>query len=153
MAVTVYATGDSIRSEGNLPVGIDDTILAPHIATASMKMKRLITDAVYSANLDIATKPTEFADLQKAESNLALSYAIYALNIETQGNGILRTKGWDQSRSELLSQSECDKLSEHFYDIAMEVLEAYVPAFTGDPNITEDDDDIFQGGNFNLIAV
>lgn len=154
------ATTDLIRSEGNLPESILDGVLQPHLTKATLEMKKLLGSAKYAAikayeNSTVEEEINAFTACSVAEANIALSYAVYALNMETEGSGIVRTRGWDQSRSDLLSQNELESLSQHFKDTAMSLIEDYLPKPTDDP-ATEDKDESktsvsFKG--FSLSAI
>jgi hypothetical protein len=90
----------------------------------------------------------------KAECLLAFGYAIPFLNIETSGRGIVSSKGWDQSRSELMSQSQVDQLVEKVREQAMNLLSPYLPEI--DDTTDEDDEQenvILQAGGISMIAI
>lgn len=117
-------------SEGNLGKETDENILLPHIQLAHIEIVKLITQDVYDEHFEAGEDDENYIILKKAEANLALSYAVYALNIETQGNGLVRATGFNESRKELLGQSEIEKLSTHFRDIAMDLLNPYIATET-----------------------
>ena len=128
-----------MRSEGNLPTDVNvlaDAKLEPHLVSASIELSRLLTSTVYTATIALGATVQQKIDLKKAEAMLALSYAIIPLNVETSGSGIVRSKGFDSSRSELLSQSEAQALAEEFRERAMKLTAPYVPA-----PVDEDDGD------------
>ena len=125
-----------VRGEGNLPDTIVDDKLDPHIAKAMIEVRKILTPDVYT---EIEGKPDNDqgrTECSIAEANLALVYAIPSLNIETQGSGIVRSKGWDQSRSDLLSQNEINALCDRYREIAMNLLSPYIPV-TISTNILE----------------
>jgi hypothetical protein len=76
-----------------------------------------------------------------------MSYAVHSLNIETQGSGLLKIKGWDQSRSELLSRDEIRDLSAYFRQTALMFLQPHIP---DNSDGRKDDIDM---GNFYLGTV
>ena len=126
-----YAFTTDLINEGNLGKEIDENKLIPHIESAEIEIRKLIGDTLYDKlqdyqNSDVDSELRTYKIIVKAESILALSYAVHSLNIETQGNGLVGTKGWDQSRSELLSRNEINDLSSHFRTIAMDLLEPYL---------------------------
>lgn len=145
-----------IRSEGNLPAAIKDDKLIPHQESASIFVRNLLTDAVYD---NIKTDPDEiknrpFLECSKAEALIAMSIAVVPLNIETQGTGIVRTKGWDQSRSDLMSQTELDSLSEKFRERGLQLLNKYIPKDETPGKLPNDNDNIIPLGNGGvLIAI
>jgi len=116
-----------IKSEGGLPDSLTDDKLQPHLLKASIEMKKILTAAVYNATEELNQDDEQYISCQIAEANLTLYFAIPSLNMETQGNGIVRSKGWDQSRSDLLSQNEVTKLQEYYKGVAMDLLKPYIP--------------------------
>ena len=67
------ATVDDIRSIANIPSGVEDSVLSPHLETASRELKKWI-GAYDSATGDKRTKCIE------AESCLAFARALPSLN-------------------------------------------------------------------------
>jgi len=122
---------NQIRLEGNLPDTVKDEILAPHLTKAEIEMKNILSPEVYAKIAALESDSEDYITCAIAEANLALSYAVPSLNMETQGSGIVRTKGWDESRSELLSQQEVEKLQKHYRDVAMDFLKFYLPSDAG----------------------
>lgn len=128
----MLANEAKVKSEGNLPESIKAEKITPHLVKASKKIKGLLTPDKYAAiegyaaSLDPKEKEV-YDDCQIAEANLAMSFAVKVLNIQTQGDGIVRVQGWDESRSENLSQKETDSLAEHFEKVAMDLLAPYIP--------------------------
>ena len=150
----MLATTKQVRDEGNLPDTITNETLLPHLTKAVIEVKKILTPGFYSsvevAGLDDPADDS-FVACSIAEANLAIYYAIPSLNMETQGSGIVRTKGWDQSRSDLLSQNEVQTLRQTFYDTAMDLLQPYIPqelAKPGDWHTGE-----VKGSNFRLSAI
>lgn len=139
-----------VKTEGNLPDSIDDEKLDPHIQKAVIEMKKIITVEKYIEIDGKDEQDEDYITCSIAEANLALSYAIPVLNIETQGSGIVRTKGWDQSRSDLLSQSEVDKLVERFRQIAMDLLLPFIPQVESTEELPADE---VRGANWSLTAL
>ncbi|HEX2868799.1 MAG TPA: hypothetical protein VHO03_17290 [Ignavibacteriales bacterium] len=128
----MLATEAKVKSEGNLPDSIKVEKITPHLVKASKKIKGLLTPELYAKIEGYATSqdPKEketFDDCQIAEANLAMSFAVKVLNIQTQGNGLVRVQGWDENRSENLSQKETDSLAEHFEKVAMDLLAPFIP--------------------------
>jgi len=119
---------NQIKLEGNLPDTVKDEILAPHLTKAEIEMKMILSSDVYAKVGSLEADNDDYITCSIAEANLALSYAIPSLNIETQGSGIVHSKGWDESRSELLSQTEVEKLQKYYRQVAMDLLKFYTPA-------------------------
>jgi hypothetical protein len=146
------ATIAQIRLEANLPDTVLDKILTPHLTKATIEIKKIITPAVYTEIAALEATDDDFITCSMAEANLAFSYAIPSLNIETQGSGIVQSKGWDESRSQLLSQSEIEKLQEYYRSIAMDLLKPYIPQ----EEITTTNEslpDEVRGADFRLSAL
>lgn len=129
--MAAIATPETVRDNGNLPSTVTDAILNPQIAKASIEVKELLGATLYAEIVAEASSERK-TNVQIAESLMALSFAVFALNIETQGTGIVRSKGWDQSRSELLSQNECQALSDRWKGEATKILSAYIPNANAD---------------------
>jgi len=118
-----------VRKEGNLPdeSRIQSEKLEVHIETASLEMKELLGKDSYSAYEEKSSDDEDKKVLSKAEALLTLYYAVPVFNIETQGTGIVRSKGWDESRSEMISWNEASQLAEMFRDRAMKLIQPYLP--------------------------
>lgn len=144
-----FADTGTMRDEGNLPLTIKDDKLQPHLDKASIELRKLLTDDKYDEYAN-DVKSDNYEILKIAEANLALSYAVTSLNIETHGSGIVRSKGWDESRSELLSQSELDKLREYYRNIAMKMVAPFLPQ----PEVAEDEEaSEVVGSTFRMSAL
>jgi hypothetical protein len=158
---TILSTAAGVRSECNLPASVSDTMLAPHVISAQIEMKRLLNteangDVVaidqYAAVL--AESGTEERSIlcTKAENLLAFAYAIPFLNIETSGRGIVSSKGWDGSRSELMSQGQIEQMVANLREQVMNLLSPYLPVEDDD---TTDDEElpILNAGGMTMIAI
>lgn len=145
----MVTTHSQIRQEGNLPDTVGNSLLDPHIKKAEIEIRKIITSAVYDT-IEADENGSDYELLQLAEANLSLSYAVTSLNIETHGSGIVQAKGWDESRSDLLSQTEIELLREYYRDVAMELLKPIIPQ----PE-SEDDEppNEYRGSNFRLSAI
>lgn len=139
-----------VKQEGNLPASLDDGVLATHLAKAEIEVKKILTAAKYDYIAGLDPEDDAFIACSLAEANLALSFAIPALNIETAGNGIVRSKGWDQSRSDLLSQGEVDRLIERYKNIALNLLGPYIPQ--NESTVDEPADEV-KGSNWYMAAL
>lgn len=147
-------TPAAVRKEGNLSSSVLDDQLEQSIKLASIEVKKLLTAEVYTEVESEAGDNTDrYLECSQAAANLAMSYAVITLNIETAGTGIVRSKGFGETRSELLSQNEAQRLSDHFRQIAMNLLKPYLPAYEGDPDDDDDDDDILEAGSISLGAI
>lgn len=145
----MLASINQIKLEGNLPDTVKDEILAPHLTKAEIEMKTILSPGVYANLGTLEADNDDYITCSIAEANLALSYAIPSLNIETQGSGIVHSKGWDESRSELLSQSEVEKLQKYYREVAMDLLESYIPQ----NDAADKPVDGIRGANYKLSAI
>ncbi len=124
----MLANVQKMREEGNLPSVVQDGQLTPHRDAASIELKRLLGSELYEDIEGESGEPTDrYTECSKGEALLAVSKAVWTLNIETSGTGIVRTKGWDESRSDLLSWNEVEQLSEHFRSEAMKLIQPHIP--------------------------
>ena len=144
-----FISYDDLRNEANLGRQTDPLILIPHIESAEIELKKVLGSFRFDEVEKMRDSPdTEerrvFNEVKKGAVYLAMSYAVGSLNTETQGNGILKIKGWDESRSELMSQSEIADLRKYLRDTAMLFIE---------PHIEKPDDGSFDAGNFKLEAL
>lgn len=129
---------------------MDDSVLATHITKAVIEMKKILTEDKYEYISELDEEDDAYLACSLAEANLALHYAIPALNIETAGTGIVRSKGWDQSRSDLLSQGEVDRLIERYKNTAMNLLGPYIPQAEID---ADEDAEELRGSNYYIAAL
>jgi len=117
-----------IRNEGNLPDKVSDAIINVHIEKASIEIRRILGDTLYQQIEGERDSQTQrYKECSKAEALLTLSYLVFALNIETTGTGIVKVKGFGETRSELLDIRDVETLSERFRNEAMKILSAYIP--------------------------
>jgi hypothetical protein len=140
---------EQVKQEGNLPETINDEKLETHIIKAVLEMKKIITVDKYEEIKNLDANDDDYITCSLAEANLTIAYALPSLNIETQGAGIVRTKGWDESRSDLLSQNELTKLCQHYRDVAMDLLKPFIPQVES----TDIPADEVTGGNWKLTAL
>ncbi len=118
-----------VRKEGNLPSAemIEQSKIDTHIDSASIEVKSLLGNDSYSSYEEKSLDDSDRKVLSKAEALLTLYYSIPVMNIETQGTGIVRSKGWDESRSEMISWNEASQLAEMFRDRAMKLIQPFLP--------------------------
>lgn len=143
-------SSEDLKQEANLGKQTDPSILEPHIESAEIELKRILGGEKYSQieGYQLSTVESErkvLAEVKKGAVYLAMAYAIHSLNIETQGNGIVKIKGWDQSRSELLSADEVKDMSSYFRSTAMIFLQPHIPS---NSNPDESGNSIDLGGRY-----
>lgn len=120
---------EKVRREGNLNTTIIDEQILPAIEKASIELKRLLGDLYNQVQNETNTQRRN--EIEKAESLLALSYLVWTLNIETSGSGIVKAKGFGESRSELESWVEIEMLSNRFRNEALQILKPYITESVG----------------------
>jgi sulfur relay (sulfurtransferase) DsrC/TusE family protein len=145
----MLTTVNQIKLEGNLPDTVKDEILIPHLSKAEIEMKIILSPEKYTMVAALEDNNDEYKTCSIAEANLALSYAIPSLNIETQGSGIVHSKGWDESRSELLNQEEAERLQKHYREVAMDLLKFYIQQ----NNTSNKAVDVVNSVNYKLSAI
>lgn len=145
-----------VRKENNLPAEdvIPDGKLEAHLISAGIEVRRLLGEEVYETLLEEESETDEqkLLECKKAEAILAMAYAVPALNIETSGSGIVTVKGWDETRSELMSQRELDQMITRLRDTAMLLLSPYLLKVDDDTD-DEDEQPIVQAGGVTFIAI
>lgn len=149
--MAIISTED-LMLEANLGKQVDPLILAPHIESAEIELKKILGAEVYSRieRYQASGSVSElgiFSEVKKGGIYLAMSYAVHSLNIETQGSGFVKAKGWNQSRSELLSKEEVIEMSSYFRTTAMLFLQPYIV------NNDDGDKDNLNLGEFYLGAL
>lgn len=149
--MAIISTED-LMLEANLGKQVDPLILSPHIESAEIELKKIMGADKYSQIESYQASGSEselqiFNEVKKGAVYLAMSYAIHSLNIETQGSGIVKAKGWNQSRSELLSKDEVNEMSSYFRTTAMLFLHPFIA------NADEDNKDDLNLGEFYLGAL
>ena len=124
-------SAEDLILEANLGKQTDPAILEPHISSAEIEAKRILGEEMYGKAESYESSSLEnekkiFSEIKKGIIYLAMSYAVHSLNIETQGSGIVQIKGWDQSRSELLSRNDVNDLSNYFRSTGILFLQPYI---------------------------
>jgi hypothetical protein len=151
----IFSTGTlstlaQIRSEGNLPDTVTDGKLQTSLELAAMEVRRLLGTTLYDTILAYNSSSTSAqqktrTECAKAEALYALGHAIVVLNIETSGNGVVRTKNFGDTKSDLLSIDEARNYGSYFIERAIQILTPYVP-----DTDTEDDDMSVTGAGFRM---
>lgn len=128
-----------IRAEFNLPDAdiIKPEKLQPHIDSAVTDAKRMLGEDLYNTIAGEDDTTTRRKDCTKGMTYLAMAYAVFSLNMETSGSGIVTSKGFDQSRSELMSFSAVKEMAEYYRQQATKFFQPYFPTATP----AEDDDE------------
>ncbi len=126
-------SSNDLMLEANLGKQTDPAILEPHIESAEIELRRILGTDKYSQiegyqHSTVENEMKILGEVKKGAVYLALAYAVHSLNIETQGNGIVKVKGWDQSRSELLTRNEVKEMGQYFRSTAFIFLQPHIPS-------------------------
>jgi len=123
-----------VKDEGNLQDKYDDRKIIPHHEKAVREMKSILGSEKYNyfktlaIDSDLsAEQKEELKTAQLAEANLTLAYAIIRLNIKTSGEGIIRSIGKDNNKTDLLGSHEIQALKNEFKETAMMLLKPFIP--------------------------
>lgn len=143
----------NIRSEGNLSGVTDDSLLQPHLDKAELELRRKISTDVYDEVIALEATVEKKRELIKAEANLALSYAVHTLNVVTSGQGIISSKGFGDSKSELLTSQEVESLSKYYRSIYDQFVTPYAYNEEIDLDADVTSDDILNLGSSSFIAI
>jgi hypothetical protein len=132
-------SSDDLKLEANLGKQTDPAILEPHIESAEIELRKILGNEKYLLieGYQLSTVESEkkiLLEVKKGAVYLAMAYAVHSLNIETQGNGIVKIKGWDQSRSELLTGHEVKEMSDYFRSTAIIFLQPYIQSNSDSDN-------------------
>ncbi|MFO7446217.1 MAG: hypothetical protein R6W90_07605 [Ignavibacteriaceae bacterium] len=146
----MFTSVAQVKSEGNFSDTIEDRVFEPHIIKAVIELKKILTPAKYAEIEALNHNEEAFTSCAIAEANLAVAYALPSLNMETQGSGVVKIRGWDQSRSELLDQDEIAKRQKHYRSVAMDIIKAYIPKDLPDGEISGEE---IRGADYRLSAL
>lgn len=155
--MTAFTSPQLVKSAGNIPVSINDSIILPHINNAAALIQQLITPELYSLYLTyggpdvVIASQVIYNNVQSAETFLALSFFIPSLNLQLAGEngGILKGKGWDMTRIDFYSHSDLKILSDEYKARAMDIIKKYIPV-TSEYNETTG---TFTNNKFTLLSI
>lgn len=136
--MATFTSPQLIKSAGNIPVSINDSIILPHINNAMILIQQAITPELYSIYLTYNSTGALIADqiiyndIQTAETFLALSFFISSLNLQLAGEngGILKGKGWDMTRIDFYSHTDIKILAADYKSRAVEIIKKYISVTT-----------------------
>jgi len=148
----MIADAAHVRKLGNLPAGVLDSQLEPHLWTAEERLRSLVTDAVYEAVQTIAEglgTPRDFSSgnygsasaadkrktrsLANAEAYLVLAQIFQGVNthIETHNNspaGVVSAGQSGEDAFNYLSPSQVDTLQQSYLAQAERAMQTYLVA-------------------------
>jgi hypothetical protein len=118
-------------NEGNLSGKITPDILTPFIESASISTRKLISETVYAqtyANIENGTPTPDDYVIQKAETNLALSFSIIPLGTRSSvEGGFVDSIGFKDGETTLLSLEDLETLQAYYQGINNELIQPYIP--------------------------
>ena len=122
------ATAAQVKTECNLDK-VAESRLTPHLIKGELAARRILTAAVYEA---IVAEDDPYTDgdhsrLTSAEALLAGASALPFLGIKTAGDGVTRSTGQGDSRTELASAGQLELMAQVFRDQAMDLIRDYIP--------------------------
>lgn len=138
-------TADTFRERFDIDSEIDDNRLKPAIGSASRRLRKWVTDAVYDATLALADTADQKSDLQNAEAHLAMHFAIIGLNSPLSGKGVVATAMAAEGREmrKYLSPKDTAELAQMYLDMADEIARPYkLASDDAMPVVNEEVDDI-----------
>lgn len=114
------------RTRFDISPDVTDARLTPHIGSASRRLRRWVSDAVYDqAVLDVDTDVKN--DLQNAEAYLAFHFALLGLHFNLSSKGVLveAQAGEGTERRRYLLPDQIAALSTQMLEIAREIAEPW----------------------------
>lgn len=124
----MLTTIDEVIYEANLINIAEEEVIAVHLDSASMIVRRLIGESFYSTVENERTQNTlRFLELKKGETYYAISFMLMSLNIISTGSGIVTR--FDSSKSgEYNHQPEKIKeMINHYTAVAEKFITPYLP--------------------------
>lgn len=147
-------TASQVILEGNLPSDLDEEKISPHIDAAETWLREYISDEVYEEyEADDDEDPqSDRGLLAKAEALLAIETLLPVLNIRANptSGGIVASVGFAESKNQLISQDELDRLTQRFHDRAMAIVARFVEIELDDAGDVED---VEFGDGIGFIAI
>ncbi len=117
--------------EGNLSDKTTSDILLPFIERASIEVQRIVTAekyAEYLTDLEQDDPAGETLEVQKAETNLALSFSIIPLGTRSSADGgFIDSIGFKDGETRLLSMDDLEKLQAYYQGVSDTILQPYIP--------------------------
>lgn len=143
-----FATIDSVRTLGNI-TQVDEEKITPHLFTAQIDVTKSITKEKYEEVL-AEVDTDDYKKVQQAESYFVLSYLIPVINISSTGNGIVKSTGTGEGRTEMLSENDVETIIQRYRDNAEKLLQEFIPEVDYDE---DDNNDRVSTPNVKMIAV
>jgi hypothetical protein len=108
---------------------VSDERLGPFIAVASTRLRGWVGDEVYEdAASSVPVNAERKADLELAEADLAMHFALLGLNTQLRSNGVVKTERVEGAAIvSYLIPSEIRQLAEEYLNQAEEIVRPYGP--------------------------
>lgn len=128
----------------SLPSDLTANKLDTNIDRASIDVIALIGQSTYTTLSALPDADADRERADRAESALALYYAMPFLNLRwTEIGGLVRAVGFDQGRTELMSKRELDAYRGELYKEAMTLLSEWI---TEETDADDDPIEVHAGG-------
>ena len=142
---------NDIRAEGNLPSDLPESTLTPHLNGAETRLRSILSDDYYDEVEAEATTETRRKELTRAEAMMALYFALPVLNMKVgPKGGIVTATGFGETKNSFLTIDQVEKLSQRFYEKAMELISKYDQSYE---DADADEDVTILEGTVDWIAV
>jgi hypothetical protein len=123
----MLTTIDDVIYEANLINIAEEEVIAAHLDTASLIVKRLIGNDLYEQITSEKISDTiRFQEVKKAETNYAISFVLMSLSIITTGNGIVTRFDSSKSGEYNLNPDQVNILIEHYKTLAEQLIAPYI---------------------------
>lgn len=121
----MITTVELVKHEANMLSLSDDLLIQPHLITAELELKSILSEEMYNEIAGKGRENFEFNLLQKAETNLAISFLLFSLSLKYE-NGIIFRKEENLQIMEVMSEYQIKILSEHYYEIGKRFTESLI---------------------------
>lgn len=121
-------SADEFKERFDISEDVDPKRITPHIGAASRRLRKWVSDDVYSNALTEDTQYEELqADLKNAEAHLTYHFALLGLNYPLSSKGIVATSMSSEGREmrKYLTPEETAKVSAQMLELAREIIEPY----------------------------
>ena len=151
--IKYIVTVELVKQLGNLS-NVDDDKINIHFPQAKKDTIGIIGKTKYDSYADPENDTEEIDEdkliIARGEAYFVLSYCVRSLNIVSSGAGIIKTTGFNEGKSENLSQYEIERMESHYRAEAERMLNPY--KVITDSN-SDGNDEICNAGNTKFIAI
>lgn len=124
-------SADDFRARFDISDDIDAGRIAPHIGSASRRLRKWVSDAVYSNALSENPAYEELQeDLKNAEAHLTYHFAISGFNYPLSSRGIVATtqSGEGREMRKYLTPTETQQVARQMLELAREIADPHCVA-------------------------